>query len=185
MGKIQNSNGETTLKTLLFVDFFNAIKDNTPELIGVDEDRLEDLSSEYYRLTNRQTSNTNDVLRNLAIDISICEASIDILSHEYDGEIAELIRIFKIECYPDNVPQTIELLAKKHAELVMKFNVLKAEDVQPKSDDLTGEDVLAQLSVGLEMRLEFNKVTVLEYVSLSRALGKKNESIKKSIKKKK
>jgi len=185
MGKIQNSNEQTTLKNILFVDFFNALRLSQPELINVTEDELEDLANEYFKRTETKSPNTDKQLRGIGVDIAILESCYNILIVSgYDKNFVSMLESYKIELFPDNVLEVCRIIVNQLEVLNFKYTTLKAQEVQPPSSNMTGEDALAQLSVGLEMKLDFNQVTVLEYISFAKALKEKNQALKKATKRK-
>lgn len=185
MGKVQDIIQQKTLKTILFVDFFNALKDNDHKSIGCTEDELEDLANEYFSLLSLKKDQMDQQLRSIIIDVNIIESSIILFNQqEYDKDIAKMLLRFGVDCFPDNMPESIVKLQAKLKELYQKYTVLKAQEIKMPQENLSGEDVLAQLSLGLEMKLDFNQVTVSEYISYSKALRKKNASIKQQLKRK-
>ena len=169
------------LENILFIPFFEALKTNDYKSLGVTEDQLDDLSNEYFNLIEAKENPIEKQLQRIYIDASIIKSCIVILIEKgYDKDMIEIVKDYGFELYPDNVKDVIEKLTEKSKGLDLKYKVLKSQLPNNKeAKKSSAYDILAQLSLGLEMKLEFKKVTVLEYISLSSALKEKNIALRK------
>lgn len=179
-----NTINEKTLKDLIFVEFFEALKTDDYESLGISEENFDDLINEYFKHAEASMSITEQTLQKLKVEIAILSSTVQILSEGYNKELIELLQDYKIELYPDNVQEVIEVLVDKVRRLTQKHTVLDGTIIKIDEDKITSPyDILANLSLGLEIGLNFDKVTVMQYLSYSKALKRKNRDIKAQINK--
>lgn len=170
------------LKNILFIDFFESLKTNDHNSLGITEDEYTDLFNEYKNSSGYKESATHKQLQKLVIERTILRNCVLFLEVDgYDKNLIELIKDYGWELYPDNVNEIIGDFKKRVESLEIKVKVLRSQ--LPEVDEekeTSAHDVIAQLSLGLEMKLDPKLFTVLEYISYSKALKDKNAQLKQS-----
>lgn len=172
------------IRDILFVDFFEALQKNDPEILGISEDDFEELSHMFFELVKNKSSE-DDEIQKLHVEYEILSSCLIILTNGYDKEISDLLKKRNFDLYPDNVKEISDKIMKELKVIERKITVLKSNIPKPnkEGEKFTGYDIIAQISVGLEMHIDPLKITVLEYISLSKALKMKNKKIEETVNK--
>ena len=173
------------LDKILFIPFFDALRSGDFSELNVTEEEFDDLSADYFDIINLTESALDKQMQTVGTDIAIGSSCLAILGGKgYDVDLIDLIRDqYKQELYPDNVSEICEIIKNDVLALVEKFNTLKSQKPTVKAEKkTTGYDILADLILGTQISLKFNEVTVMEYISLSQSLKRKNTALKQSQK---
>lgn len=185
MGDRGNSK-RVTLGDIKFIKFYDAISENDSSILGIDEDDFYALYDEFLDKSNERRNQLEIQLEKIDSDKNILLACYTILVKGLDPDIMPVLESQGIEV--DNMERIdiLDSIREKVESLSKKYKILATQRPPvPESAKTDAHQILASLSVALEMPFNFNKITVLEYLAYRKALDKKAEAIKQSQKKNK
>ncbi|RLA04533.1 MAG: hypothetical protein DRQ45_00595 [Gammaproteobacteria bacterium] len=170
-----------TLGTLRFIPFYNAISTGDYESIGVTEEEFWELSDEFSEKLKTKTDSINKQLEDIKKKISLLRASLILLTNGHDQEIIDVVISLDVEVEEDDLDRTLINIANQIDKLYKNYKILETQ--KPPTPKSSGEysayDILANMSMNLEFGVNFEKITVLEYLSYKSAIKSKLDSIKK------
>lgn len=177
-----------SLNKIKVVGFLTAIRENDKSHIseGVTQKEFENLCEQYMESEKPKPGNIEKRVEKLAAKMIIIQGCLIVFeSLPADEEMMEVLRDqgFKIE--RETYFQDLKVILSKYKNLEFKHKneksrLPKKAEKSENAAETSIYDMLTALASGLELSLNFETMTVGEFVSWRRQLRRKQESIKQS-----
>lgn len=167
------------LEKILVLDFFDALKEGNPKLIGenVTIDDLDNLYIDYLFLVKEKDSVLEKKIKALE---KKHYTNLKLLSYLLDNDSDEIVDMLKTFGIIINSKGDVEVEIEKNDKLLLKIEILKSslpKEFKPVNNDDEENNIyntITKMSVALGYDLDYEKLTVVKFVNYIKELNKKD-----------
>jgi len=168
------------LGDMLFIPFYNALINDDYKSLGLTQNEFWELTDEFLELSNNKINQLDKQLSKVLDKIAILKASLLILTNKYDKEFADIVKNLDVVFEEKEQETGLKNIIAKIEKLTKYYKILETQKPpEPKNlEETNGYDIVANMGVSLEFSLNFETLTINQYFSYSKAIKRKNDSLK-------